>query len=60
MAANSPDYWRLRADEARTVAESFWNAQAREQMMRIADSYERLAELAVKGPLLPAEAVADR
>jgi hypothetical protein len=35
IAANDPDHWRLRADEARAVADTFVNAQAREQLMRI-------------------------
>jgi hypothetical protein len=52
-AANDPDYWRLRAEEAQTVAETFVNPQAREQMQRIVDAYERLAEIAAKAPILP-------
>ena len=51
--ANDPDHWRLRAEEARTVAESFINPAARAQMMQIAECYDRLVELAGKGPIVP-------
>ena len=47
-APNDPDHWRWRAEEARAIAESFDNAEARKQMQGIAASYDRLAELAEK------------
>lgn len=39
----SPDYWRSRAWEARTVADQMTTEDARETMLRIADRYEALA-----------------
>jgi hypothetical protein len=54
-AANDPEHWSLRAEEARTVAESFINSHAREQMMKIVDAYERLAQLAASTRILPIE-----
>jgi len=52
-AANDPEHWRLRAEEARTVAETFTSAEAREQMLQIAECYERIAEAADNGRILP-------
>jgi hypothetical protein len=40
-------YWRLRAEETRVLAETMTtNLHADGAMLRIADEYERLAELA--------------
>jgi len=40
-------YWRLRAEETRTLAENMTtNLQAYGAMLRIADEYERLADMA--------------
>ena len=40
-------YWRLRAEETRTLAENMtMNLQAYGAMLRIADEYERLADMA--------------
>lgn len=38
------DYWRKRADEAHTVAQSMADPAARRQMHFIAEAYERLAD----------------
>jgi len=40
------DPWRSRAEECRTMAELFSDATCRERMMRLADTYDRLAALA--------------
>ena len=40
-------YWRLRAEETRVMAENMTkNLHACSAMLRVADEYERLAELA--------------
>jgi hypothetical protein len=40
-------YWRLRAEETRTLAENMTtNLHAYGAMLRIADEYERLADMA--------------
>ena len=41
-----PQYWRDRADAARATAKSFKTREAIQQMMEIADGYERLAKMA--------------
>ena len=52
MPTGSIEYWRTlkamrtRAQEARTLAETTEDAQARAMMLRIAQDYERLAKLA--------------
>ena len=38
--------WRKRAEEVRTIAEYMKQLDARATMMRIADEYDRLAEIA--------------
>jgi regulator of replication initiation timing len=38
-------HWRERAEEARTAAEQMCDAQSRQQMLEIAEGYERLAQL---------------
>jgi predicted lipoprotein len=43
---NTPKYWRLRAEEARVVAEHLRNVDAKRSMWAIAQGYERLAETA--------------
>jgi hypothetical protein len=41
------NYWRLRAEETRTIAENMTtNLHAYGAMLRIADEYERLADMA--------------
>ncbi len=38
-----PRYWRERAEETRTKAESFAYRNSRERLLKIAEEYERLA-----------------
>ena len=40
----SPEYWRKRAGEARTIAEMITDDLARETMFDIAQQYDELAE----------------
>ena len=42
----SPEYWRRRAEEARTVAEMITDDFTRETMFDIARQYDELAERA--------------
>ena len=42
------DYWRKYAEEARRFAEDFTTEDARDFMLSIAESYDRLAEKAEK------------
>ena len=41
-----PDPWRSRAEECRSMAEYFHEPDCRERMMRLADTYDRLADMA--------------
>jgi hypothetical protein len=41
-----PEYWRSMADEARTLAEGLPTEINRQQMLGVAESYDRLAEQA--------------
>ena len=41
--SDSPEFWRSRAEETRTVAERLTDQQAKQSMFRAADEYERLA-----------------
>jgi hypothetical protein len=43
---NDPVYWRRRATEARRVADQLDDANAKQTMLSIAESYDRLAILA--------------
>jgi len=40
------EHWRTRAKEARVIAESIPHAETRETMLRIANDYEHIAQLA--------------
>ena len=40
------DRWKARADECRAMADHFADPNCRAQMMRVADSYDRMAEAA--------------
>ena len=44
--ARSPEHWRRMAEEARTLADGLSTEANRQQMMEVAESYERLAEQA--------------
>jgi hypothetical protein len=46
LSEHSPAYWRARAEEARIVAETTKDAQARLSMLSAVRTYERLADLA--------------
>jgi hypothetical protein len=41
-----PLYWRARAEEARTEADQLTDVSAKVTMLRIAEDYDRLAEVA--------------
>jgi len=41
-----PEHWRFRAEETRTVADQMTHEEARTIMRRIANDYDRLANLA--------------
>jgi len=41
-----PGRWRIRAEEARTVADQMTHEEARTIMRRIANDYDRLAKVA--------------
>jgi hypothetical protein len=43
---NDPEHWRRRAGEARNVADSLDDPEARRTMLKIAGEYEHLAERA--------------
>jgi hypothetical protein len=40
----NPDFWRKRAEEARTLSEQMLDAYTKVLMLGIADSYERIAQ----------------
>jgi hypothetical protein len=42
----NPEYWRARAEKARTVAESLAHAECKRLMLQVADDYEKLANRA--------------
>jgi hypothetical protein len=46
MMVNDPKHWRDLADEARAMAEYLTSLEAQQQMLKCADSYERLAQMA--------------
>ena len=45
---DDPKYWRKRAGETRAMADNLKNPEARDAMITIADSYERLARNAAR------------
>jgi hypothetical protein len=45
---DNPEHWRARAEEARVLAEQIDDPGAKQTMLRIAESYERLAERAAE------------
>lgn len=42
---NTAQYWRDRAEEARSLAEQFTHGRAREQMLEVAERYDKIAAL---------------
>jgi hypothetical protein len=45
---NNPKHWLNRAEWTRAKAEQFWNDVEKQRMLRIAEGYERLADLAAQ------------
>ena len=43
---NDPKHWRYRAEEARAMAESLTDPEAKQMMLNVAVEYERLAKRA--------------
>jgi DNA-binding ferritin-like protein len=43
---DSPEYWRNRAEEARTLAEQMKDPQTKALMLGVAESYEKIAKWA--------------
>ena len=41
---NDPLYWQRRADETRAMADNLRNPEAKDAMIKIAESYEQLAQ----------------
>ena len=42
---DNPEYWRLRAEEVRTIADDMKHGEPKAIMLRIAEDYERIAKL---------------
>jgi hypothetical protein len=42
----SPEYWRARTEETRTLAEGMCLPEIKKSLIRIADDYEHLAKMA--------------
>jgi hypothetical protein len=53
---NDPAFWRVKAKEARAMADYLTNDRARRCMLNCAVSYERVAQMAERG-ILPRAAV---
>ena len=45
---NDPQYWRRRAEEARTLAEELTDPDAKRKMLKIAETYEQLSVRALQ------------
>jgi hypothetical protein len=45
---DDPKHWRIRADEARLMADSLADAVSEQIMLEVADGYERLAKRAAE------------
>ena len=43
---NDPKHWRYRAEEARAMAESMTDPEAKQSMLNVAAEYEKLAKRA--------------
>jgi len=42
---DNPEFWRFRAEEARTIADNLKHGEPKAIMLRIAEDYERIAKL---------------
>ena len=49
MPIEDPQFWRLRAEEVRTMAREMKSGETRAIMLRIAASYERIAKIVEQG-----------
>jgi hypothetical protein len=45
---SDPQYWRRRAEEARTLADELTDPEAKRKMLKIAETYEQLSVRAVQ------------
>jgi len=45
-----PDHWRVRAEQARTVAEWIREPEAKQLLLEVAQRYERIAQIAGARP----------
>ena len=45
---DDPEYWRKRAEEARTIAERMIDARTKSLMLSVAENYEKIAKWAAK------------
>lgn len=45
---DNPEYWRKRAEEARTLAEQMRDPQTKALMLGVAESYEKIAKWAAE------------
>ncbi len=46
MSINNPKHWQERATEMRVVAQAIDDQRAREEMLKVANDYERMAKRA--------------
>jgi hypothetical protein len=44
MPIENPNYWRIRAEEARSLSEQMLDSITKALMLEIADTYERIAK----------------
>jgi len=48
LIRNDPEHWRIRAKEARTLAEKMTDPMGKAAMTEIAEQYDRLAKRALE------------
>ena len=46
MSINNPNHWQERATEMRVIAQAIDDQRAREEMLKVANDYERMAKRA--------------
>ncbi len=49
---NTPEYWQMKAQQARALAACLKDSRARVHMLTAAESYDKLAGMAENGPLV--------